>query len=178
MLFYNIFRFEIDDWKDLEPEALDRMEMVTKRYWLSFGDQNLLNELFEEMERVFDNAALFWASEEETEAILKEMEEQRKQKDSKSITDSLLKKKAKIQEILSTKIFDDKKEKTTNILIENNLELNNGEVVVVQMEEDEPMLNVDFDKMHANEIFGILGWQQSKIVVVKKKKWQIIEILI
>jgi outer membrane lipopolysaccharide assembly protein LptE/RlpB len=85
------------------------------------------------------------------------MEEQRKQKDSKSITDSLLKKKAKIQEILSTKIFDDKKEETTNILIENNLELNNGEVVVVQMEEDEPMLNLDFDKMHANEIFGILG---------------------
>ena len=55
MLTYNIIRFDIDEWKDLDPEVLDRIMLKTKRYWLSFGDQNLLNKLVDELRVLYEN---------------------------------------------------------------------------------------------------------------------------
>jgi hypothetical protein len=170
MLFYNIFRFEIEEWKDLDPEALDRLEMVTKRYWLSFGDQNLLNKLVRELEEIYQyGSKLKIATEAETEAVLKEIDENKKLKEKADLEKSIIAKTNQIKEILAVK-FKNKETKNKEIDFDLNSELAKGEIVVVQMEEDDSdKIIIDFDKMDRAEIFGILGFQESKIAVVKKK---------
>ena len=52
-----------------------------------------------------------------------------------------------------------------------NPELYKGEIIVVQMEDEDDNIvyDWDFSKKDRAEIFGLFGWQESKIAVVKKK---------
>jgi hypothetical protein len=178
-LIYSILRFEIEEWKDLDPEALDRLKMKTKRYWLSFGDQNLLNKLVEELEEIYQHGSrLKIASEEETEAVLKEIEEQKKDKE----LEEILMKKLEIQKILASKSQKENIDNNTilninqsqnnsdQILNEDN-DLYKGEMVVVQVEDEDDnfIFDSDWSKKDRAELFGLLGWQESKIAVAKKK---------
>jgi hypothetical protein len=170
ILFYNVFRFEIEEWKDLDPEALDRIDMVTKRYWLSYGDQNLLNKLVRELEEIYQyGSTLKIATEAETEAVLKEIDENKKLKEKADFEKTIIAKKNQIKEVLAAK-FLNKEIENKEVNNDLNSELAKGEIVVVQMEEDDSdKIVIDFNKMDRAEIFGILGFQESKIAVVKKK---------
>jgi len=132
----------------------------------------LLNKLVEELEEIYQyGSRLKIATEEETEAVLKELEEQKKQKEIEENEKAIIAKKSQIKEILAARLLENKKEKNSEEHIiemedfnindkikSENPELYKGEIVVVQMEDEEDniVIDLDFSKKDRAEIFGLL----------------------
>jgi hypothetical protein len=107
-----------------------------------------LNKLVEELEQIYQHGSpLKIATEEETEIVLKEIEEQKKQKELEEIAAKKLQIELLAKSLLNKKLDDQKTSENVFDLKEfnNNDPIYKGEMVVVQMEDEEDNNIIDLD---------------------------------